>query len=107
MAKNELNSVDELMSTKTQINKIQKAMRDGNDVDIKISKTQIRKTVKYGNSLRGSLVSLGSRLLPMAMPLAKKAIAPIATGALSSLASLSEFSERVSNREVFLFHRKK
>ena len=107
LAKNELNSVDELMSTKTQINKIQKAMRDGNDVDIKISKTQIRKTVKYGNSLRVSLVSLGSRLLPMAMPLAKKAIAPIATGALSSLASLSEFSERVSNREVFLFHRKK
>ena len=33
-------------------------------------------------------VSLGSRLLPMAMPLAKKAIAPIATGALSGLASL-------------------
>ena len=88
LAKNELNSVDELMSTKTQINKIQKAMRDGNDVDIKISKTQIRKTVKYGNSLWGSLVSLGSRLLPMAMLLAKKAIAPIATGALSGLASL-------------------
>ena len=33
-------------------------------------------------------VSLGSRLLPMATPLAKKAIAPIATGALSGLASL-------------------
>ena len=33
-------------------------------------------------------VSLGSRLLPMAMPLAKKAIAPIATGAISGLASL-------------------
>ena len=33
-------------------------------------------------------VSLGSRLLPMAMPLAKKAIAPIATGASSGLASL-------------------
>ena len=30
----------------------------------------------------------GTRLLPMAMPLAKKAIAPIATGALSDLASL-------------------
>ena len=33
-------------------------------------------------------VSLGSRLLPMAMPLAKKAIALIATGASSGLASL-------------------
>ena len=36
----------------------------------------------------GTLVNLGSRLLPMAMPLAKKAIAPIATGALSDLANL-------------------
>ena len=33
-------------------------------------------------------MNLGSRLLPMAMPLAKKAIAPIATGALSGSASL-------------------
>ena len=48
-------------------------------------------------------VSLGSRLLPMATPLAKKAIAPIATGALSGLASLGvdNIFERVFNREVF------
>ena len=63
-------------------------MRDGNGVDIKISKTQIRKAVKYGGSFWGLLVNLGSRLLPMAMPLAKNAIAPIATGALSGLAIL-------------------
>ena len=56
--------------------------------DIKISKTQIRKAIKHGGSLWGSLVTLGSKLLPMVMPLAKKAIAPIATGALSGLASL-------------------
>ena len=56
--------------------------------DIKISKTQIRKAIKYGGSLWGALVSLGSKLLPMAMPLAKKAIAPTATGVLSALASL-------------------
>ena len=63
-------------------------MRDGNGDDIKISKAQIKKAVKYGGSLWGSLVNLASRLLPMAMPLSKKAIAPIATGALSGLASL-------------------
>ena len=40
--------------------------------------------VRQGGSLWGSL----ARLLPMAMPLAKKAIAPLATGALSGLASL-------------------
>ena len=76
------------MLTKTQINKLEKAMSQGVGSDIKISKTQIRKAIKHGGSLWGSLVSLGSRLLPMAMPLAKKAIAPIATGALSGLASL-------------------
>ena len=36
----------------------------------------------------GSLISLGSKLLPMPMLLAEKAIAPLATGALSGLASL-------------------
>ena len=56
--------------------------------DIKISKTQIRKAVRQGGSLWGSLFRLGSKLLPMAMPLAKKAITPLATGALSGLASL-------------------
>ena len=72
--------------------------------DIKISKTQIRKAVRQGGSLWRSLISLGSKLLPMAMPLAKKAIAPLATGALSGLASLGvdKYSEKV-NEEVFLF----
>ena len=63
-------------------------MSEGTGSDIKISKTQIRKAVRQGGSLWGSLISLGSKLLPMAMPLAKKAIAPLATGALSGLASL-------------------
>ena len=56
-------------------------MSQGTGSDIKISKTEIRKA-----SLWGSLISLGSKLLPMAMPLAKKA--PLATGALSGLFSL-------------------
>ena len=63
-------------------------MSQGTGSDVEISKTEISKAIKYGGSLRGSLVSLGSKLLPMAMPLAKKAIAPITTGALSGLASL-------------------
>ena len=64
-------------------------MSQGTGSDIKISKTQIRKAIKHGGYLWGSLISLGSKLLPMAMPLAKKAITPLATGALSGLASLS------------------
>ena len=88
LARNELSGPHELMLTKTQINKLRKAMSQGTGSDIKISKTQIRKAVRQGGSLWGSLINLGSKLLPMAMPLAKKAIAPLATGALSGLASL-------------------
>ena len=88
LARNELSSPHELMLTKTQINKLRKAMSQGRGSDIKISKSQIRKAVKHGGSLWGSLISLGSKSLPMAMPLAKKAITPLAAGALSGLASL-------------------
>ena len=88
LARKKLSGPHELMLTKTQINKLTKAMSQGTGSDIKISKTQIRKAVKQGGSLWGSLISLGSKLLPMAMPLAKKGIAPLATGALSGLASL-------------------
>ena len=90
LARNELSGPHELMLTKTQIDKLKKAMSQGTRSDIKISKTQIRKVVRQGGSLWGSLVNLGSKLLPMAMPLAKKAIAPLATGTLSGLASLGE-----------------
>ena len=88
LTKNELSGPHELMLTKTQINKLKKAMSQGTGSDIKISKTQIRKAVRQGGSLWGSLISLGSKLLPMTMPIVKKAAAPLVTGALSGLASL-------------------
>ena len=88
LARNELSGPHELKLTKTQINKLRKAMSQGTGSDIKISKTQIIKAVRQGGSLWGSLISLGSKLLPMVMPLAKKAAAPLVTGALSGLASL-------------------
>ncbi|CAH3018424.1 unnamed protein product, partial [Porites evermanni] len=88
LARNELSGPHELKPTKTQISKLRKAMSQGTGSDIKISKTQIRKVVRQGGSLWESLISLGSKLLPMAMPLAKKAAAPLVTGVLSGLASL-------------------
>ena len=88
LARNELSGPHELMLTKTQINKLKKAMSQGTGSDIKISQRQIRKAVRQGGSLWGSLISLGSKLLPMAMPIVKKAAAPLVTGALSGLASL-------------------
>ena len=55
----------------------------------------------------GIKVSLGSKLLPMATPLAKKAIAPIAKGALSRLACLGvdTIVGKGVQRALFLFHR--
>ena len=54
LARNELSGPHELMLTKTQINKLKKAMSQGRGSDIKISKTQIRKAIKHGGSLFGS-----------------------------------------------------
>ena len=88
LTRNEFSGPHELMLTKTQINKLRKAMSQGTRSDIKISKTQIREAVRQGGSLWGSLARLGSKLLPMAMPLVKKAATPFVTGGLSGLASL-------------------
>ena len=88
LEKSDLKGNDELMLTKTQIKRIQKAMGMNKGVDIKISKTQIRKVVKHGGSLWSSLAGLASKALPMVIPLAKKAAVPLATGALSGLASV-------------------
>ena len=88
LEKSDLKGNDELMLTKTQIKQIQKAMKMNKGVDIKISKSQIRKVARHGGSLWSSLAGMASKALPMVMPLAKKAIGPLATGALSGLASL-------------------
>ena len=81
LEKSDLKGNTELMLTKTQIKRIQKAMNMNKGVEIKISKTQIRKVIKHGGGLWSSLAGL-------ALPLAKKAVGPLASGALSGLASV-------------------
>ena len=71
LEKSDLKGNNELMLTKTQINRIKKAMNMNKGVEIKISKTQIRKVLKSGGSLWSSLAGL-------ALPLAKKALPKIA-----------------------------
>ena len=88
LSRNELTGPNELMLTKTQINKINEAMNSGSGVDIKISKTQIRKAVQKGGSLWSTLLSLGAKALPYATKAASKAVPALATGALSALGSL-------------------
>ena len=88
LTKNDLTGQDDLMFTKTQLKRIQKAIKNGTGVDLKISKTQIRKVVKEGGSLWTSLFSLGSRLLPYATKAVTKAAPALATGAMTALGSL-------------------
>ena len=85
---NQLSGGDELMLTKTQLNKIQKAVTNKTGVDIKISKTQIRRSVKQGGSLFSSLALLGAKALPYVTKAASKALPALATGAVSALGSL-------------------
>ena len=76
------------MLTKTQIGKIKKSLANGPGVDIKISKTQIRKVAKHGGNLFSSLASLGARVLHNAIKGASKPAPALATGAVSALGSL-------------------
>ena len=85
---NQLKGGDELMLTKTQVNKIKKAVSNKTGIDIKISKSQIRKSVKQGGSLFSSLALLGAKALPYATKAASKALPALATGAVSALGSL-------------------
>ena len=88
LKKNQLSGKDELMLTKTKHNKIKKAISNKTGVDLKISKTQIRKSVKQGGSLFSSLALLGAKTLPYVTKAAAKALPALATGAVSALGSL-------------------
>ena len=83
-----LRGSDELMLTKSQINKIKKSLANGTGSDIKISKTQIRKSVKHGGNLFSSLASLGAKVLPYAIKGISKAVPALATGAATALGEL-------------------
>ena len=83
-----LSGNDELMLTKTQIGKIQKSLANGTAVDLRISKTQIRKVAKHGGNLFSSLATLGAKVLPFAVKGLSKAVPALATGAVSALGSL-------------------
>ena len=83
-----LQGSDELMLTKRQIAKIQKSLANGTGSDIKISRTQIRKTVKHGGNLFTSLASLGAKVLPYATKGISKAVRALTTGAASALGEI-------------------
>ena len=83
-----LRGTDELMLTQRQIAKIQKSLANGTGSDIKISKTQIRKSVKSGGNFYTSLASLGAKLLPLAIKGVSKVAPALATGAATALGDI-------------------
>ena len=83
-----LRGSDELMLTKRQIAKINKSIANGTGSDIKISKTQIRRSVKHGGNLFSSLASIGAKVLPYAIKGISKAVPALATGAATALGEL-------------------
>ena len=88
LGKNALSGPDELMLSPRQIAKLQKAKRNNRGVEISFSKSSIRKSVKQGGSLWTSLISLGTKALPLVTKGVAKVAPHLATGALSALGSL-------------------
>ena len=76
-----------LLLTKTQINRINRSIADKTGVDINISKEQISAQSKNGGFLDALASFLAKTVLPTVAKIAPKAVAPLATGALSGLAS--------------------
>ena len=76
-----LRGPDELMLTQRQIEKIKKSLANGTGSDLKISKTQIRNSVKHGGNLFSSL----AKLLPYAIKGVSKVAPAIATGVATAL----------------------
>ena len=83
-----LRGSDELMLTQRQIAKIKKSPANGTGSDIKINKTQIKRSVKHGGNLFSSLISLGSKVLPYAIKGISKVAPAFATGAATALGDL-------------------
>ena len=84
----QLQGNDELMLTNRQIAKIKKSLANGKGSDIKISRTQIRRSVKHGGNLFTSRASLGAKLLPYAMQGVLKIAPAMATGVATVLSEI-------------------
>ena len=76
-------------------------MNSGTGVDIKMSKTQIRKAIQKGGSLWSALFSAGAKALPYATKAISKVAPALATGALSALGSLG--IDKILRKEL-MFH---
>ena len=84
-----LKGSDEIMLTQRQIAKIKKSLANGTGSDLKISKTQITRSVKHGGNLFTSLARIGAKLFPLAVKGVSKVAPAIATGAANALGEIT------------------
>ena len=86
LSANQTSGNDELMLTANQIKRIAKAAALGKGVEIKISKTQIRKVMKQGGSLFSAIIPLARSLAPtLAKTLGLSALAGLASEGASQV----------------------
>ena len=85
-----LRGSDEIMLTgpQTDCQNKKKSLAAGTGTDTKISRTQLRRSVKHGGNLFISLASLGAKLLPYAVRGVLKVAPALATGAASALGEI-------------------
>ena len=81
---NNTNFPHELLLTNRKVANIRKAFAKNTSTDIKLSKTQLSKTIQSGGFLGNLLGKLAGPLMKVAMPLAKNVLAPLGISAAMS-----------------------
>ena len=88
LSNKDLTGNHQLLLTERQINKIKKHISKGVGMELRLSKTQISKSLQSGGSVLSSLLKLGTKMLPYATKAISKVAPALATGAAQALGSL-------------------
>ena len=91
----ETNFLYKLLLTDRQVTNLCKAFSDNSSVDVKLSRTELSKTIqsdRFFGRLLGSFLKIGSPLMQnMLQPLAKRALIPLKLTATVSAAETQEY----------------
>ena len=96
----DFNGEDVLALTKTQINSMAKALRDGKGTRITLSPTQLKYNMRIEGGFLGMLAGLAARALPLLATAAKTILPQLGIGALSGLANAGV--QKIMGRGLYL-----
>ena len=74
----------ELLLTTRQKTKVRNTLNNNMSTDLKLSKDQISKIIRYGGFLQSLLNKLAAQLMKIAVPIAKNVLAPLGIAAAAS-----------------------